>query len=186
MVEKFVFEKISLGGPVFDLTKLKWLNGEYLRALSPEAFFDALREVVFSDEQLKRLVPLVQTRIDTLTQFGDMADFFFKDEVMPSAEVFLPKKRTVEEAVAFAGEQLTVLENTSFTVEELETALKKLGAEKEWPVKENFMLLRAIVTGKTASPPLLESMIVFGKARTLDRVRRFIEVQKKLLGSRGK
>ena len=186
MVEKFVFEKISLGGPVFDLTKLKWLNGEYLRALSPEAFFHALREVVFSDEQLKRLVPLVQTRVDTLTQFGDMADFFFKDEVMPSAEVFLPKKRTVEEAVAFAGEQLTVLENTSFTVEELEAALKKLGSEKEWPVKENFMLLRAIVTGKTASPPLLESMIVFGKARTLDRVRRFIEAQKKLLGARSK
>jgi len=186
MVEKFVFEKISLGGPVFDLTKLKWLNGEYLRALSPEAFFHALREVVFSDEQLKRLVPLVQTRVDMLTQFGDMADFFFKDEVMPSAEVFLPKKRTVEEAVAFAGEQLTVLENTSFTVEELEAALKKLGSEKEWPVKENFMLLRAIVTGKTASPPLLESMIVFGKARTLDRVRRFIEAQKKLLGARSK
>ena len=186
MVEKFVFEKISLGGPVFDLTKLKWLNGEYLRALSPEAFFHALREVVFSDQQLKRLVPLVQTRVDTLAQFGDMADFFFKDEVMPAAEVFLPKKRTVEEAIAFASEQLTVLENTSFTVEELETALKKLGAEKDWPVKENFMLLRAIVTGKTASPPLLESMIVFGKARTLDRVRRFIEAQKKLLGARSK
>jgi glutamyl-tRNA synthetase len=46
-------------------------------------------------------------------------------------------------------------------------------------VKENFMLLRAILTGKTASPPLLESLIVFGKARSLDRVRRFIETLKK-------
>lgn len=186
MVERFVFEKISLGGPVFDLTKLKWLNGEYLRALSPDAFFRALRDVVFSDQQLKRIVPLVQTRIETLAQFGDMADFFFKDEVMPPAEVFLPKKRTVEEALAFASEQLAVLENTNFTAEELETSLKKLGADKEWPVKDNFMLLRAIVTGKTASPPLLESMIVFGKARTLDRVRRFLEAQKKLAGTRGK
>jgi len=180
MVEKFVFEKISLGGPVFDLTKLKWLNGEYLRALSPDAFFQALREVVFSDEHLKRIVPLVQTRIETLAQFGDMADFLFKDEVMPSPEVFLPKKRTLEEAIAFATEQLAVLETTNFTVEELEPALKKLGAEKEWPVKDNFMLLRAVVTGKTASPPLLESMIVLGKARTLDRVRRFVDTQKKL------
>ena len=66
-----------------------------------------------------------------------------------------------------------------FTQEALEGALKQLGAEKEWPVKDNFMLLRAIVTGKTASPPLLESLIVFGKARTLDRMRRFIETQKK-------
>jgi len=180
MVEKFVFEKISLGGPVFDLTKLKWLNGEYLRALSPEEFFDALRQVVFSDEHLKRIVPLVQTRIETLAQFGDMADFLFKDEVLPATEVFLPKKRTIEEAIAFASEQLAVLEATAFTVEDLETALKKLGTDKEWSVKENFMLLRAVVTGKTASPPLLESMIVFGKARTLDRVRRFVDAQKKL------
>jgi glutamyl-tRNA synthetase len=184
MVERFVFEKISLGGPVFDLTKLKWLNGEYLRALSPEEFFEALREVVFSDEHLKRIVPLVQTRIETLMQFGDMADFFFKDEVMPPPEVFVPKKRSLEESLAFASEQLTVLEATAFTVEELEPALKKLGVEKEWSVKDNFMLLRAIVTGKTASPPLLESMIVFGKARTVDRVRRFIETQKKLAAAR--
>jgi glutamyl-tRNA synthetase len=184
MVERFVFEKISLGGPVFDLTKLKWLNGEYLRALSPEEFFQALRDVVFSDEHLKRIVPLVQTRIETLMQFGDMADFFFKDDVMPPPEVFVPKKRSLEETLAFASEQLTVLEATGFTVEELEPALKKLGVEKEWSVKDNFMLLRAIVTGKTASPPLLESMIVFGKARTLDRARRFIETQKKLAAAR--
>lgn len=179
MIEKFVFEKISLGGPVFDLTKLKWLNGEYLRAMSPEHFFAALREVVFSDRHLKQIVPLVQSRIDTLMQFGDMADFFFKDDVTPQPEVFVPKKRTFEETIAFASEQLAVLEATPFTVEELEPALKKLGTEKDWPVKDNFMLLRAIVTGKTASPPLLDSMIVFGKARTLDRVRRFIEAQKK-------
>jgi glutamyl-tRNA synthetase len=64
-------------------------------------------------------------------------------------------------------------------VEELDPALKKLGAEKDWPVKDNFMLLRAILTGKTASPPLLESLIVFGKARSLDRMRRFLEAQKR-------
>jgi len=180
MLEKFDFKHISLGGPVFDLTKLKWLNGEYLRALSPAGFFAALRETVFSGDYLGRIAPLVQTRIETLAQFGDMADFFFKDDVMPSPEVFVPKKKTLEETVAFAAEQLTVLEATPFTVEDLEPALKQLGVEKEWSVKDNFMLLRAILTGKTASPPLLESMIVFGKARSLDRVRRFIDMQKRL------
>jgi glutamyl-tRNA synthetase len=184
MLEKFDFKRISLGGPVFDLTKLKWLNGEYLRALSPEGFFAALRATTFSDDYLGRIAPLVQTRIETLAQFGDMTDFFFKDDVMPAAEVFVPKKRTIEETIAFAAEQLTVLEATPFTVEELEAALKQLGVEKEWPVKDNFMLLRAILTGKTASPPLLESLIVFGKARSLDRVRRFLETQKRLAGGR--
>jgi glutamyl-tRNA synthetase len=180
MLAKFDFERISLGGPVFDLTKLKWLNGEYLRALAPDDFFAALRSTIFSDDYLRRIAPLVQTRIETLSQFGDMSDFFFKDDVMPAPEVFLPKKRSLEETVAFATEQLAVLETTDFAVAPLEVALKQLGLEKEWPVKDNFMLLRAIVTGRTASPPLLESLIVFGKARSLDRVRRFVDAQKRL------
>jgi len=184
MIESFDFKRISLGGPVFDLTKLKWMNGEYLRALSPKAFFAALRETIFSDDYLGRIAPLVQTRIETLAQFGDMTDFFFKDDVMPPLEIFLPKKHTLEETVVFAAEQLTVLEATPFTPEELEPALKKLGVEKEWSVKDNFMLLRAILTGKTASPPLLESLIVFGKARSLDRMRRFLDTQKKLANQR--
>ena len=184
MLEKFDFQRISLGGPVFDLTKLKWMNGEYLRAMSPESFFQALRETVFADDHLRRIGPLVQTRIETLAQFGDMADFFFKDDVMPPPEVFVPKRRTLEETLAFAAEQLAVLEATDFTEEALESALKQLGVDKEWPVKDNFMLLRAILTGKTASPPLLESLIVFGKARSLDRMRRFLETQKRLASAR--
>ena len=180
MLAGFKFDKISLGGPVFDLTKLKWLNGEYLRALSAEAFFDALRATILSDDYIRAIAPLVQTRIETLAQFGDLADFFFKDDVTPPQEIFLPKKRTLEETLAFTAELLTVVEATPFSVEALEPALKQLGTDKEWSVKESFTLLRTLVTGKTASPPLLESMIVFGKARTLDRLRRFLDTQKKL------
>jgi glutamyl-tRNA synthetase len=180
MLARFDFAKISLGGPVFDLTKLKWLNGEYIRALPAEDFLQTLRTTLFSGDYLSRIAPLVQTRIETLAQFGDLADFFFRDEVTPAPEVFLPKKRTLEETLAFAAEQLTLLEATPFTLEDLEPALKKLGEEKAWSVKENFMLLRAILTGRTASPPLLESLIVFGKARSLDRLRRFLDTQKKL------
>jgi glutamyl-tRNA synthetase len=103
---------------------------------------------------------------------------------MPAPEVFVPKARTLEETLAFAAEQLAVLEATPFTHDELEAALKKLGTEKQWPVKDNFMLLRAVLTGKAASPPLLESLIVFGRARALDRMRRFLETQKHLAAIR--
>jgi glutamyl-tRNA synthetase len=184
MVEHFVFTNIRLGGPVFDLTKLKWLNGEYLRKLSPDAFYTALRSSVLSDAYLREIAPLIQQRIETLGQFGDLTSFFFRDDILPTQEVFLPKKRTLEETVAFVAEQLTVLEATDWTHEAMEPALKKLGEEKGWSVKENFMLLRAILTGSTMSPPLLESMVVFGKARSLDRVRRFLEAQKKQAGSK--
>jgi glutamyl-tRNA synthetase len=179
MVEHFVFTNIRLGGPVFDLTKLKWLNGEYLRKLTHEQFFHEVRTRVFSDDYLRQISALMQPRIETLAQFGDLTSFFFRDDVLPTQEVFLPKKRTLEETITFATDQLATLEATDWTHEALEPALKKLGEEKSWSVKENFMLLRAIITGSTMSPPLLESMIVFGKARSLDRVRRFLEAQKK-------
>ncbi len=185
MIEQFSFAKISLGGPVFDLNKLKWLNGEYLRALSPEAFFEALRQTIFSDRYLRQIAALMQTRIETLGQIGDITGFFFADNIMPTPEVFLPKKRTLEDTLAFAAEILPTLEAADWSVDAtgkpaaLEAALKGLGEQKTWSTKETFMLLRAILTGSTTSPPLLESLLVFGKARSIDRVRRFLDTQKK-------
>jgi glutamyl-tRNA synthetase len=184
MLARFRVDKIRLGGPVFDLTKLKWLNGEYLRRITPEDFYSRLRSTILSDEYLSGIAALIQPRIETLGQFGDLTHFFFADDILPPEAVFLPKKRTLEETLAFAAEQLPVLEATEWTVAALEPALKQLGEAHGWSVKENFMLLRAIITGSTMSPPLLESLIVFGKSRTLDRHRRFLETQKKMLAGK--
>ena len=186
MLQRFDFQRISLGGPVFDLVKLKWMNGEYLRRQSPEQFFQSLRATVLSDSYLRAIAPLVQTRLETTGQFGDMADFFFKDDVLPAQDIFVPKKRTLEETLAFAAEMLPLLEASGWVAEEIDAALRALLTAKEWSVKEAYMLLRAILTGKTASPPLLESLVVFGKARSLDRMRRFLETQKKLLALAGR
>ena len=186
MLERFDFKRISLGGPVFDLVKLKWLNGEYLRRQSPEEFFQSLRATLFSDSYLREIAPLVQTRIETLAQFGDMADFFFRDDVQPTPELFVPKKRTLEDTLAFAAEMLTALEASDWVAESIDAQLRTLLTAKEWSVKETYMLLRAILTGRTASPPLLESLVVFGKARSLDRVRRFLDTQKKLAALAGR
>ena len=179
MLARYDFARISLGGPVFDLVKLKWLNGEYLRKLSPTQFYAALRQTVFSDRYLQSIAPLIQTRIETLGAVGDMADFFLRDNVTPPESVWLPKKRTPEETLLFAADLLQTLEATPWTPPAIEAAMKQLGETKLWSVKENFMLLRAILTGSQNSPPLLESLVVFGKARSLDRLRRFLETQKK-------
>jgi glutamyl-tRNA synthetase len=184
MIAKYDFARISLGGPVFDLVKLKWLNGEYIRKLSPEAFVAALRSSVLSDANLAAIAPLIQARINILGEFGDLAGFLLSDNVTPPESVWLPKKRTPEETLKFADEQLTALEASPWHALALEAALKQLGEEKQWSVKENFMLLRAILTGSTTSPPLMESLVVFGKARSLDRIRRFLDAQKKLVNQR--
>jgi glutamyl-tRNA synthetase len=184
MIDRFDLNRISASGPVFDLTKLKWLNSEYIRKLSPEEFAAKVRELVFGEQYIREIAAMMQTRIETFGQFGDLTDFFFRDDVLPPQEVFLPKKRSLDETLAFAAEMLTAIETSDWTTESLDAALRALGTEKEWSVKESFMLLRAILTGKTASPPLLESLIVFGKARSIDRVRRFLETQKKLAAGR--
>ncbi len=189
-LQQFDFNKISLGGPVFDLVKLKWLNGEYLRKLTPEQFFDELKRTTFADDYLRALVPLIQTRIETLAQVGDVAAFLFTDEIKPTPDLFIPKKRTLEETLAFTAELLIALEAADWTHTGLDLAIRTLGTEKEWSVKENFMLLRAILTGSTQSPPLLESMEVFGRARTIDRIRRFLtrelEAQKRAANQKPK
>ena len=177
MLAKFQFDQIRLGGPVFDLEKLRWLNGLYLRALTPEAFRGAVQAAVFGDDYLARIAPLAQERIETLGQFFDLTDFFFLDTVVPPREVFLPKKRALEETLRVAAELTAGLEAAAWTPPALEAALRELAAAQGWSAKEIFMLLRALVTGKTASPPLLESLVVFGRARTLDRLRRFLELQ---------
>ncbi len=184
MEQRFSFEKISLGGPVFDLTKLKWLNGEYLRALTPEQFFAALRTNVLSDTYLREIATLVQTRVETLGQFGDLTGFFFADNIQPTPEIFLPKKRTLDETLSFTADLLPALEAADWTHDSLDQTLRQLGEAQAWSVKESFMLLRAILTGSTASPPLLESLVIFGRARSIDRIRRFLDTQKKLVPGR--
>ncbi|MBS1814269.1 MAG: glutamate--tRNA ligase [Acidobacteria bacterium] len=180
MLERFVFERISLGGPVFDLVKLKWLNGEYLRALSKEEFAQQMRDVIFSDAFLAKLTPLVQNRVETLAQVGDIADFLFKDNVVPAEDVWMPKKRSREETLAFTGELLAALEGAEWAEPAIDAAIRALLTAKEWSVKEGFTLLRTIMTGTASSPPLLESLGIFGKARSLDRMRRFLDAQKKI------
>ncbi|MGC2638692.1 MAG: glutamate--tRNA ligase [Acidobacteriaceae bacterium] len=179
MVEHFDIKTIRPAGPVFDLNKLRWLNGEYIRALAPQDFYATLRSTVLSDAYLSEIASLIQPRIETLAEFGNLTHFFLADDILPSQEVFLPKNRALPDTLAFAAEQLTVLEAAEWTHAAIEAALRQLGESKGWSVKENFMLLRAILTGSTSSPPLIESMLVFGKARTLDRVRRFLDAQKK-------
>lgn len=175
MIARFQFEQIRLGGPVFDLEKLNWLNGLYLRAFSPQDFLAAVRVAVFPDAYLARITPLVQERIETLGQFFDLTDFFFLDRVSPPPEVFLPKKRTLEETLALAAELLAALETAEWEHAPLEAGLRALAAAKGWSAKEVFMLLRALITGKTASPPLLESLLVLGRARSLARLRQFLD-----------
>ena len=89
MVKEFDLQRVSLGGPIFDLEKLRWLNGTWLREnLSIEQLADRLREWAFNRELLLKILPLAQTRIETLSDFAPLASFFVSGMLPLTADEF--------------------------------------------------------------------------------------------------
>ena len=179
-VAEFRLEDISLGGPVFDLDKLNWLNGKYIRDLSPADLQEKLRSTVLADDYLQAILPLVQERVETLADFVPYADFFFVGDVRIE-ETALPKlaaKNSTPQQTAKAFRVLLeehidpILE---WNAADIEAAMRAFCEASEWTPKELFMPIRIAVTGRTATPPLFETMEVLGKARCRWRLRRAIE-----------
>ncbi len=180
-IQTFDPEKISLGGPVFDLEKLTWLNGRYLRGLGEREWLGRLRGGILSDDYLLQVIPLVRERVDTLADFADYAGFFFTGAVEydEAARSRLVVKGTTPPQSAkilrtLVEERLDpILEWNAATVEQ---ALRGFCEARELKPKELFMPVRVAVTGRTATPPLFETMAVLGKEICRFRLRRAMEV----------
>jgi len=175
-VQVFELEKISLGGPVFDLEKLAWLNGRYLRAMSPAGIRERLRQGLLSDGYLDAVLRLSQERIDTLEDFFAYAGFFFVGEVSwdeAAAAAMVPKKATPAEAAkglaALLEERLDPI--LEWKAEAIEAALRSFAESSGWKPKEAFMAVRVAVTGRPATPPLFETMELLGKEVCRRRLR---------------
>jgi glutamyl-tRNA synthetase len=182
-VGAFTLERISLGGPVFDVEKLRWLNGKYLRKLPPPELVARLRAHLLSQDHLLEVLPLVQERIDTLEGFFEYASFFFVGEV-PYADdalrAMVPKGRTAAEASkalrALLEEAVDPL--LDWRKETLEPAVRRFGEKAGWAPGELFMAVRVAATGRVASPPLFETLAVLGKETCRRRLRRAADALK--------
>jgi glutamyl-tRNA synthetase len=179
----FDLTRVSLGGPVFDLEKLSWLNGKYLRRLSNEQFVGRLREHLLSDAYLAQVWTLCRERVDTLEAFYDYASFFFVGEVAYDAEAaraMVPKERgpgEVSKALSALVEK-SIDPLLEWNASVVEAELKAFAEETAWPAKDLFMTVRLAVTGRAATPPLFETMIVLGKEVCRRRLRRAAAVLK--------
>jgi glutamyl-tRNA synthetase len=182
-VQTFTLERISLGGPVFDLSKLTWLNGKYLRRLSPRELLGRLSAQLLSEDHLLEVLPLVQERIDTLEGFFEYAGFFFTGEIVYDAAALaamVPKGRVPADSAkvlrALVEEELDLL--LDWRKESVEAAVRRFGERAGWPAAELFMAVRVASTGRAASPPLFETLAVLGKETTRRRLRRAAECLK--------
>ncbi|MGM0595821.1 MAG: glutamate--tRNA ligase [Myxococcota bacterium] len=175
MVGRFSFEKISLGGPVFDVDKLKWLNGLYIREMDENKLLDSIQELWLNRDYFKQLIPHVQKRMNNLNDFIGKTHFFFTsflDYKTKDGKRLVPKSRDPKEMVKLFNEIAEKIDGLeSFTIANLERMLRTLTEEKEWKIKEVFMPVRIAISGQKASPPLFESMHLLGKERLRARLR---------------
>ena len=174
MIADFDWNKISLGGPVFDLAKLTNLNGLYIRDMSVEDLLGRLRSWRLGDDYLRRVLPLVHQRIERLDQFVPGTEFFFSGDIdfAPIVDQLVPKGRAAADTATVLAELIEVLDNVRpWGHEQLEPACRTYAEKVGWKTKELFMAIRMGTTGRAASPPLFDTMAVLGKEVCRRRLR---------------
>ena len=184
-VERFDWTKVNTVGPIFDMDKLNWLNGHYIRALSPEDLAGRIVAHLVRTGELPgeptpaqmdlvtQATPLVQERMQLLKEAGPMLGFLFvSDEEL----TFDPDSvgALKDDAPQVLDASIAALEGLEdFTAEPIQAALRAaivdgLGIKPKFA----FAPARVAVTGRRVSPPLFESMEILGRESTLTRVRR--------------
>lgn len=182
IVSLFRLEDVGKSGAFFDLKKLQHFNAEYLRALTPTEFVNRSTRWLFDEAPwpaanfdpvaFEALAPLVQERVRLLSEVPGMIDFVFLDEPVIDDDSWakvMDKGR--DDAVVMLDGVLEAFAACDWTAEALEVALFGTGDAHGIGRKKAQAPVRVAVTGRSVGPPLLESLVVLGRERTLARLR---------------
>ena len=186
LVQVFDYHNLSKSPAVFDVTKLKWMNGEYLKAMEFDRFYDMaepyIRKVIKKDLDLKKIAAMVKTRIEVFPDIADHIDFF--EELLEydvSMYTHKKMKSTSETSLQVLKDVLPLLEaQEDFSNDALYETLSKYVEEKG--VKTGFVMwpIRTAVSGKQMTPEgATEIMEVLGKEEALARIRKGMEMLSK-------
>ena len=182
LVEAFDYRHMSKSPAVFDIQKLRWMNGEYMKAMDPDAFYKLaepyLKEVLHRDLDLRKIAAMVQTRIEVFPDIAGLVDFF---EELPEYDISMyahKKMKTSEEtSLAVLKELLPVLSaHEDYTNDSLYALLQGFAKEKGY--KNGYVLwpVRTAVSGRQMTPAgATEIMELLGKEETLARIEKGIE-----------
>lgn len=177
LVENFDYHRISKSPAVFDMKKMRWMNGEYIKAMDPDPFYKRalpeIRKVVKKDLDLKKIADMVKTRIEVFPDIDDMVGFF---ESLPEYDVSLFQNKkwkvTPEKAKKVLSDLLPLLETQQdWSNDALYEVLKAYSQREE--VKPGFTIwpVRIAVSGKQVTPAgATEIMEVLGKDESLLRI----------------
>ena len=187
LVGRFELTGVNKAGAVFDRERLEWINGQWIRRLSTAELVERLRpfletaraakriERMPSDEEMAAILPLVQERLPVLGSIGELVDFLFVEHVPLDPGILVPKRwdrETTIAALSAARDIIADVGRVSFEADELEPPLRGLAQDRGWKAGDLFMALRVAATGRTATPPLFDSLVALGYDRTLARIDR--------------
>ena len=178
MMAEFDIQRVSLGGPVFDLEKLTWLNGVYIREdLDDDALLLALREWAFNDAYVKQILPQVRPRVETLSQVIPLAGHFFSGLPPLEKQDFDAIKLEDEELVKLLQFLVWRFEAVNaWHKEALLTEVKHLAEHFELKMKAFLAPVFIAITGSASSTSVMDAMAILGSDVTRARLRHAIEV----------
>lgn len=186
LIKKFDYHRISKSPAVFDYTKLKWMNGEYIKAMDFEHFYELtesyIRSVVHKDLDLHKIAAMVKSRIEVFPDVAEHIDFF---EALPEYDTAMythkKMKTTQETSLEVLTEVLPLLEAQEDYSNEALYALLSSYVEKKG-VKNGYVMwpIRTAVSGKQMTPGgATELMEVLGKQESIDRIKKGIALLQK-------
>ena len=182
LVEAFDYTRISKSPAVFDMTKLKWMNGEYMKAMDEEEFYERalpyMQKAVSKDYDFRRLAAMVKTRIEIFPDIPELLDFFEAVPEYDSSMYRHKKMKTTEEtSLAVLQDTLPILEaQEDYSNDALLAVLSAYGAEKGYKTGYIMWPLRTALSGKQTTPAgATEIMEILGRDETVRRIRAAIE-----------
>src|SRR5690554_7074663 len=179
MLDEFDIQRVSLGGPIFDVEKLTWLNGRWLREdLSLEQLADRLRDWAFNRDKLLEILPHFQKRIETFSDLAPAASFLFSGMLSIKEEDFSQgSSLSIEEQVRILQLSQWLLENTTqWDKDHLFPQLKALSEFVDIKIKHFLAPIFVAIAGTTSSISVIESLLVLGPDLSRNRLRHAVEV----------
>jgi glutamyl-tRNA synthetase len=188
LIKHFSLDRVGKTGAIFNKEKLEWMNGVYLRRLSLAEFVHQampfldrdLPESVsrpLDEDYVGQVLELIQERAKTLAEVPQLAEFFFLDELHYEVCLFLKARvdgKSAIEAITVTRQKLERI--ATWDAATLEGVLRSLATELNLRTGELFGLLRVAVTGRTAAPPLFQTMAVLGREKCLKRLTSTLQV----------
>ena len=177
LCETFEVKRVSLGGPIFDIEKLKWLNGRYLREkLSPEEVLQKLIEWKAGPDFFQKIIPLALPRLETFSDFFPISQFLLNENPVYQFEDLAGKQEPKDVARMLKIAEWELEKITPWARDSLANAFQAIAETEEKKLKELLAPFFVCITGSKVSLPLFDGMELLGSDLTRTRIRKALQL----------